>query len=66
MIEALLELPSHLRQRLADALDALTEAALDRNIETGLLLRDRTIAATALSYFQGLIDRGRLLVLPAE
>ena len=38
----------------------LTEAALDRNIETGLLLRDRTIAATALSYFQGLIDRGRL------
>ena len=44
----------------------LTEAALDRNIEMGLLLRDRTIAATALSYFRGLIDRGRLLVLPAE
>ena len=43
----------------------LTEAALDRNIETGLLLRDRTIAATALGYFQGLIDRGRLRVLPA-
>ena len=43
----------------------LTEAALDRNIETGLLLRDQTIAATSLSYFQGLIDRGRLRVLPA-
>ena len=44
----------------------LTEAALDRNIEMGVLLRDRTIAATALGYFRGLIDRGLLSVLPAE
>ena len=43
----------------------LTEAALDRNIEMGLLLRDRTVAATVLSYFRGLIDLGRICVLPA-
>ena len=64
--------PSTLRRVIADEETVfitsanLTEAALDRNIEMGLLLRDRTIAATALSYFRGLIDRGRLLVLPAE
>ena len=44
----------------------LTEAALDRNIEMGVLLRDRTIASTALGYFRGLIDHGLLHVLPAE
>ena len=38
----------------------LTEAALDRNIEVGLLVRDRALAATMLSHFQGLIDRGLL------
>ncbi len=38
----------------------LTEAALDRNIEVGLLVRDRALAATVLSHFQGLIDHGLL------
>ncbi len=42
----------------------LTEAALDRNIELGILLRDRTIAQTALAHFNGLIDQGLLLALP--
>ncbi len=42
----------------------LTEAALDRNIEAGVLLRDRTIALTALAHFRGLIDRGLLRALP--
>ena len=43
----------------------LTEAAFDRNIETGLLLRDRTLAATVLAHFRGLIDRELLRPLPA-
>ena len=42
----------------------LTEAAFDRNVETGLLLRDRTLAATVLAHFRGLIDRGLLRPLP--
>lgn len=42
----------------------LTEAALDRNIELGLLLRDRALAAAAASHFQILIDRGMLRPLP--
>ena len=42
----------------------LTEAALDRNIEVGVLLRDRTIALTALAHFRALIDQERLLPLP--
>lgn len=42
----------------------LTEAALDRNIEIGLLVRDRTLAATVATHFQGLIDRGLLFPLP--
>ena len=41
----------------------LTEAALDRNIEVGLLVRDRALAATVLSHFQGLIDHGLLRAL---
>ncbi len=44
----------------------LTEAALDRNVELGLLVRDRALAASVLSHFQGLIDRGRLHPLPME
>ena len=32
----------------------LTEAALDRNIEVGLLVRDRALAATVSSHFRGL------------
>ncbi len=42
----------------------LTEAALDRNIEVGLLVRDRPLAASLLSHFRGLIDRGLLRALP--
>lgn len=42
----------------------LTEAALDRNIELGLLVRDRALAASLLSYFRVLIERGLLQPLP--
>lgn len=42
----------------------LTEAALDRNIEVGLLVRDRALALSLSSYFRGLIDRGLLKPLP--
>jgi phosphatidylserine/phosphatidylglycerophosphate/cardiolipin synthase-like enzyme len=42
----------------------LTEAALDRNIEVGLLVRDRALAASVSSHFRGLIDRGLLQPLP--
>lgn len=43
----------------------LTEAALDRNIEMGLLIRDRAIAASVSSHFRALIDRKLLRPLPA-
>ena len=43
----------------------LTEAALDRNIELGLLVRDRALAATVVAHFRGLIDRGLLCPLPS-
>ena len=42
----------------------LTEAALDRNIEVGLLVCDRALAATLSSHFRGLIDRELLSPLP--
>jgi phosphatidylserine/phosphatidylglycerophosphate/cardiolipin synthase-like enzyme len=42
----------------------LTEAALDRNIEVGLLVRDPALAASLSSHFRGLIDRGLLKALP--
>ncbi|MEX2650009.1 MAG: DISARM system phospholipase D-like protein DrmC [Alphaproteobacteria bacterium] len=42
----------------------LTEAALDRNIEIGLLVRDRALAASVASHFRGLIDRSLLRPLP--
>jgi phosphatidylserine/phosphatidylglycerophosphate/cardiolipin synthase-like enzyme len=42
----------------------LTEAAPDRNVELGLLVRDRALAASVLSRFQGLIHSGRLHPLP--
>jgi phosphatidylserine/phosphatidylglycerophosphate/cardiolipin synthase-like enzyme len=38
----------------------LTEAAFDRNIEAGLLVRDRALAVSVSSHFRGLIDRGLL------
>ena len=41
-----------------------TEAALDRNIEMGLLHRDRHLALTVVRHFQVLIDQKLLLPLP--
>lgn len=43
----------------------LTEAALDRNIEIGLLVRDIPLALSVVSHFRGLIDRELLHPLPA-
>jgi len=43
----------------------LTEAALDRNIELGVLIRDRAFALTIAGYFRNLIDRLRLKPLPS-
>ena len=42
----------------------LTEAALERNIELGLLVRDPALAASVVCHFQGLIERGLLSPLP--
>ncbi len=42
-----------------------TEAALDRNIEVGMLSRDRTLAASLATHFRVLIERGLLLPLPS-
>jgi phosphatidylserine/phosphatidylglycerophosphate/cardiolipin synthase-like enzyme len=44
----------------------LTEAALDRNIELGLLVRDRALALSVTSHFQVLIDHALLSPLPVE
>lgn len=41
-----------------------TKAALDRNIEMGLLIRDRTLATSVVRHFQVLIERGLLRPLP--
>ena len=42
----------------------LTEAAMDRNIEIGVLFRDSTLARTAVAHFRGLVDREFLHRLP--
>jgi phosphatidylserine/phosphatidylglycerophosphate/cardiolipin synthase-like enzyme len=42
----------------------LTEAAGERNIEMGVLLRDRSMALTVVSYFQRMIDGEYLHLLP--
>jgi len=42
----------------------LTEAALDRNIELGVLIHDRAFALTIGGYFRNLIDRELLKPLP--
>ena len=42
----------------------LTEAVLDRNIEVGLLVRDRALALSVTSHFQGLIEREMFTPLP--
>ena len=44
----------------------LTDAALDRNIELGVLIRDRALAASVTSHFRGLIDKKVLSPLPAR
>lgn len=44
----------------------LTEAALDRNIEVGLLFRDRALALSLTHHFQRLIDTSLLRPLPME
>ena len=44
----------------------LTEAALDRNIELGFLVRDRALALSVATHFQALIDQDLLRVLPAD
>ena len=44
----------------------LTEAALDRNIEMGVLVRDRAFAGAVAAHFRSLIERQLLLPLPAE
>lgn len=44
----------------------LTEAALGRNIELGLLVRDRALAGSVIAHFRGLLDRGLLHPLPGE
>ena len=42
----------------------LTEAAFDRNIEMGIVLRDRPVALSVSARFRALIERRRLLPLP--
>lgn len=44
----------------------LTEAAFDRNIELGLVVRDRTLAASVSAHFHVLIEQGLLLALPGQ
>lgn len=43
----------------------LTEAALDRNVEMGLLVRDRALAGNIVKHFRGLIERELVRVLPS-
>lgn len=43
----------------------LTEAALDRNIEVGFVVRDAALAASVAAHFRGLIERELLHPLPA-
>ncbi|MCX7792597.1 MAG: DISARM system phospholipase D-like protein DrmC [Chloroflexaceae bacterium] len=42
----------------------LTEAASERNVEIGVLLRDRSMALSVVAYFQRLIDGAYLRLLP--
>jgi len=44
----------------------LTEAALDRNIELGVLIRHRVLATSVANHFQGLIDTHLLSPLPTS
>jgi phosphatidylserine/phosphatidylglycerophosphate/cardiolipin synthase-like enzyme len=42
----------------------LTQAAFEKNIELGVLIRDRTLALTISTYFRALIDRELLKPIP--
>ena len=42
----------------------LTPNALDRNIEAGVLVRDRSLAQTVASYFQRHMETGLVMPLP--
>lgn len=42
----------------------LTEAAFDRNLELGVLSRDRLLAASLARHFRALVDHAHLLPLP--
>jgi phosphatidylserine/phosphatidylglycerophosphate/cardiolipin synthase-like enzyme len=44
----------------------LTEAALDSNIELGLLVRDRALALSVSTHFRALIDQRLLVALPVS
>ena len=44
----------------------LTEAAFDSNIELGVLICHRILAASAANHFQALIDNGHLRPLPTD
>ena len=44
----------------------LTEAALDRNLELGVLIRDRVLALSVASHFRILISGGHLRPLPSS
>jgi phosphatidylserine/phosphatidylglycerophosphate/cardiolipin synthase-like enzyme len=44
----------------------LTEAALDRNVELGVLIHDRAFALTIIGYFRNLIERDLLKPLPSS
>ena len=43
----------------------LTEAAFDRNLELGVLSRDRTLAASLSRHFRALVAQGHLVPLPS-
>ena len=43
----------------------LTESAMDRNIELGLLVRDPALALSVAAHFRGLIETSRLSPLPS-
>lgn len=43
-----------------------TEAALDKNIEMGILLRDGALAQTVVRHFSALIDQGFVKPMPAQ
>ena len=41
-----------------------TEAAHERNIEVGLLIRSRSVAERVVRHFEGLVDRKEVVPIP--